>query len=313
MNENRERVLEAAAELFRSRGIEGISVAEIMEAAGLTHGGFYRHFESKDDLAAQACARAFEQALDRLVARRGNLERYTDSYLTERHRDRPEQGCPIACFAAEIGGSAAPVQASYVEGLTKYLALLAERMPRRAIALMSTLVGALLCTRDVSSIASSRGDPCVRRRALHASEEQTSSTVGEMTSAGGNRAVRAVAAASASLIVTGIRRRFGLFIISTTHVASPSSRPASRSGHPTGAAQFGSAYCGPPPRRSAGRRRHTAGFPRSRPRMQWTFVRSACYRAAPARSFSLLIRAAKTDAPGVRSQRSHQRRQQRRL
>jgi TetR/AcrR family transcriptional repressor of nem operon len=173
MNEHRERVLDAAAELFRSRGIEGISVAEIMEAAGLTHGGFYRHFESKDDLAAQACVRAFEQALDRLVARRGNLERYTDSYLTERHRDRPEQGCPIACFAAEIGGSAAPVQASYVEGLTKYLALLAERMPReRAIALMSTLVGALLLARatSVQSPKLSAEILASVRKALRASE-----------------------------------------------------------------------------------------------------------------------------------------------
>jgi len=152
MLEHRERVLDTAAELFRSRGIEGITVAEIMEAAGLTHGGFYRHFESKDDLAAQACARAFEQAVGRLVARRGNLTRYAESYLTERHRDRPGQGCPIACFAAEIVDSAESVQATYVDGLASYLALLSERMPReRAIALMSTLVGALLLARATSA------------------------------------------------------------------------------------------------------------------------------------------------------------------
>src|SRR5215471_2247478 len=140
MNENRERVLDAAAELFRSRGLEGVSVVEIMDAAGLTHGGFYRHFNSKDDLAAQACSRAFEQAIGRLISRRGNLERYTDNYLTERHRDHPGQGCPIACFAAEIGASADAVQSTYVDGLTRYIELLAEGMPReRAITLMSTL------------------------------------------------------------------------------------------------------------------------------------------------------------------------------
>jgi len=148
MNESRERVLDAAAELFRVRGLDGISVAEIMDAAGLTHGGFYRHFDSKDDLATQACSRAFEQAIGRLVSRRGNLTRYTDNYLSERHRDDPGQGCPIACFAAEIGDSANSVQATYVDGLTRYFELLAERMPReRAIALMSTLVGALLLAR----------------------------------------------------------------------------------------------------------------------------------------------------------------------
>jgi TetR/AcrR family transcriptional repressor of nem operon len=171
MNENRDRVLDSAAELFRSRGIEGISVAEIMEAAGLTHGGFYRHFESKDDLAAQACARAFEQALDRLVARRGNLERYTDSYLTERHRDRGA-GCPSHARRGDRR-HAEPVQASYVEGLTKYLALLAERMPReRAIALMSTLVGSLLLARatSVQSPKLSAEILASVRRALHASE-----------------------------------------------------------------------------------------------------------------------------------------------
>src|SRR5262245_54061513 len=119
MQQHRERVLDAAATLFRERGLEGIGVAEIMESVGLTHGGFYRHFRSKDDLAAQACARAFEQALGRLETRRGDLTRYTTNYLTERHRDQPGQGCPIACFAAEIAGTAAPVRAEFVDGLAR--------------------------------------------------------------------------------------------------------------------------------------------------------------------------------------------------
>ena len=100
MKEHRERVLAAAAELFRERGLAGVGVAEIMEAAGMTHGGFYRHFDSKDDLAAEACGRAFDDALERLERKRADLARYTDSYLTERHRDQPGGGCPIACFVA---------------------------------------------------------------------------------------------------------------------------------------------------------------------------------------------------------------------
>ena len=152
MQQHRERVLDAAATLFRERGLEGIGVAEIMESVGLTHGGFYRHFRSKDDLAAQACARAFEQALGRLETKRGDLTRYTTNYLTERHRDQPGQGCPIACFAAEIASTAAPVRAEFVDGLARYLDLLAERLPReRAIVLVASLVGALLLARATAA------------------------------------------------------------------------------------------------------------------------------------------------------------------
>jgi TetR/AcrR family transcriptional regulator, transcriptional repressor for nem operon len=152
MHEHRERILDAAAHLFRERGLEGISVAEIMETAGLTHGGFYRHFESKDDLASQACTRAFEQALGRLETRRGNLPRYAVGYLTERHRDQPGNGCPIACFAAQVAGSDASVQAAFADGLARYVEMLAERVPReRAIATVSSLVGALLLARATAA------------------------------------------------------------------------------------------------------------------------------------------------------------------
>ena len=153
MHEHREHILDAAATLFRERGLDGVGVAEIMEAAGLTHGGFYRHFASKDALAAQACGRAFEQALGRL-RRRSNVASHAIGYLTERHRDQPGQGCPIACFAAEIADSAAPVRTQFVDGLSRYLDLLAERLPRdRAIALVASLVGALLLARATAGEA----------------------------------------------------------------------------------------------------------------------------------------------------------------
>jgi TetR/AcrR family transcriptional repressor of nem operon len=154
MQDHREQVLAAAADLFRERGFDGVGVAEIMEAAGMTHGGFYRHFSSKDELAAEACGRAFGEALERLERKRGDLERYTDSYLTERHRDDPKAGCPIACFAATIDSSAAPIRAQFVTGLARYLDRLADSLPRaRAIALVSSLVGALLLARATASDA----------------------------------------------------------------------------------------------------------------------------------------------------------------
>jgi TetR/AcrR family transcriptional repressor of nem operon len=147
MQEHRERILDAAATMFRERGLDGVGVADIMAAVGLTHGGFYRHFASKDELAADACGRAFDQAVDRL-RHRGTVASHATAYLTERHRDQPGQGCPIACFAAAIADSAAPVRREFVAGLADYLDLLAERLPReRAIALIASLVGALLLAR----------------------------------------------------------------------------------------------------------------------------------------------------------------------
>src|ERR1700681_3532545 len=92
--ENRERILDAAAQLFRERGFDGIGVADLMKSAGLTHGGFYGHFSSKEDLIAQACARAIA---DSLVVWNRRADRATESpfsavttgYLTTKHRDYP--------------------------------------------------------------------------------------------------------------------------------------------------------------------------------------------------------------------------------
>ena len=92
--QNRERVLDAAAKLFRERGFSGVGVAELMHAAGLTHGAFYGQFGSKDDLMAEACARAFESSLERwrkAAARSPGdpLAAVVASYLSPSHRDEP--------------------------------------------------------------------------------------------------------------------------------------------------------------------------------------------------------------------------------
>src|SRR5437868_15523461 len=96
--QNRERILEVAAKLFREKGFDGIGVADLMKSAGLTHGGFYGHFSSKEDLMAQACARALTQSLSkwkRLADRAPDnaLSEITRAYLSTRHRDEPWRGC----------------------------------------------------------------------------------------------------------------------------------------------------------------------------------------------------------------------------
>src|SRR3954467_170975 len=104
--ENRESIIDSAARLFREHGFDGIGVADLMQNAGLTHGGFYGQFASKEDLAAQACERALEQSaarLDRVIAGHpeNTLEAVAASYLSKRHRDNPGDGCAFVALGAE--------------------------------------------------------------------------------------------------------------------------------------------------------------------------------------------------------------------
>src|SRR3954466_10199923 len=98
---NRERIVETAAQLFRQRGFDGIGVADLMKEAGLTHGGFYGHFSSKEELIAEASARALMRSLGVLskVAQRAPgdpLSAVAGAYLTSSHRDNPGAGCLLA-------------------------------------------------------------------------------------------------------------------------------------------------------------------------------------------------------------------------
>src|SRR5712671_5104880 len=104
---NRERILDAAAKLFRERGLDGIGVADLMKDAGLTHGGFYGHFGSKEELQAEACVLALTRQSDRwrgLLEREGGraLEAMLEGYLSKRHRDNPGAGCALATLGGDV-------------------------------------------------------------------------------------------------------------------------------------------------------------------------------------------------------------------
>jgi TetR/AcrR family transcriptional repressor of nem operon len=161
---NRTLIEEAAARLFKSQGLNAVSVANLMAEVGLTHGGFYGHFESKDELAAVACAKAFEQSEERWARR---IEHSTDSaaafvtivdgYLAHGRRNTMAEGCPAAALCADVAREPAgkPVRAAYIDGLRELVETLASlgKQPtdaaRRADALvqMSTLVGAVVLAR----------------------------------------------------------------------------------------------------------------------------------------------------------------------
>lgn len=160
--ENRERIIEVASKLFRERGFDGIGVADLMKSAGLTHGGFYGNFESKDDLILQACTRALDQSTDALkkVVEHGGkdaLNIVATTYLSPAHRDHPGAGCALAALGAEVARTSSPVRAAFtktirsaVELLTQIVTGKSKRAKReRSLVVYSSLVGALVLSRAV--------------------------------------------------------------------------------------------------------------------------------------------------------------------
>jgi TetR/AcrR family transcriptional repressor of nem operon len=159
--ENREAVLEAAARLFRERGFDGVGVDAVMAEAGLTHGGFYRSFGSKDALVAEACARGFRQIDDfwgGFAARPGKgLAAAAAWYLSRRHCDAPGDGCVMAALAADAGRCGPAARAVFTAGLERWVSHLARLLPhasearRREAALtkIATMVGAVAIARAV--------------------------------------------------------------------------------------------------------------------------------------------------------------------
>src|ERR1700744_6136215 len=105
--ENRRRILDAAAQLFRERGFENVTVAEVMSAAGLTHGGFYGHFDSKEDLIAEAMAHVVTPRPERSSE---EVHRYAKTYLSTGHRDDIGTSCPFSSLGTEVARSSPAVR-----------------------------------------------------------------------------------------------------------------------------------------------------------------------------------------------------------
>ena len=163
---NRDRIVDAATRLFRAKGFGGIGVADIMKAADLTHGGFYGHFASKDDLVAQASRRTLARSAanwQRLVAGAPD-EPYAallQNYLSARHRDEPAHGCAFAALSTDAARSGKAVRKTFAEGLERLIDILAQSVEgrskavrrRKAVAAMAGLVGALTRARAVGKAA----------------------------------------------------------------------------------------------------------------------------------------------------------------
>ncbi|MGQ0579253.1 MAG: TetR/AcrR family transcriptional regulator [Betaproteobacteria bacterium] len=167
--QNRERIIETAAQLFRERGFEGIGVADLMKEVGLTHGGFYGHFASKEDLIAEASALAFSRSLEawsKFAERTPDdpLSAIAGVYLTARHRDNPGGGCLLAALGSEVSRQGPAVRRAVTDNMRSVFDLLANLVRgksksakrQKVISAYATLVGAMVMARAVDDRALSQ-------------------------------------------------------------------------------------------------------------------------------------------------------------
>jgi len=163
------RIVAIAARRFREKGLAGFGIAELMKEAGLTVGGFYKHFDSRDDLVAEAVNSAFGGWKRRVEAAKSSglpvsYEKLIDEYLNEEHRDNPGTGCAFSALAPEIARSDKRTRAITSEQIRNDIQLIAALHPSRdkhtarskAILTFSALVGAMSLARAVSDEALSR-------------------------------------------------------------------------------------------------------------------------------------------------------------
>ncbi|WP_426419734.1 TetR/AcrR family transcriptional regulator [Bradyrhizobium genosp. A] len=157
--ENRDQIVEAAAALFRRHGFDGIGVADLMKAAGFTHGGFYNHFKSKDELAAAAANAAFKK-LDEETGRIKSVDGIIRRYISRQHRDEVATSCPAATLGGEAAHQNDDVKEIFAEGIENWISRLDKALgndgrevgrERRelAIILLTQAVGAVVLSRAI--------------------------------------------------------------------------------------------------------------------------------------------------------------------
>lgn len=158
--ENRQRILDTAAKLFRENGIHAVGVDAVMKGAGLTHGGFYGHFKSKSDLAEQALAHAMDDMM-KVDALNGSLEDFAKSYLSPDHRAAAGAGCTVAALGAELARLPEAERGPVTEHIRALIGLMEKLQAgngsavdrSRAVADVASFVGALVMARAVNDPA----------------------------------------------------------------------------------------------------------------------------------------------------------------
>lgn len=160
---NRETVINVASRLFREHGFDGIGLKDLMKGAGLTQGGFYKQFESKDDLAALASRRAMESATRRwssvAVSSADPLQGVIELYLSAGHRGETGDGCPLVALGSDAARQSEDVRKPFEDGIKAHLQVLEELLPasdsretrtQKAEIMLALMVGAVTLSRIVT-------------------------------------------------------------------------------------------------------------------------------------------------------------------
>jgi TetR/AcrR family transcriptional repressor of nem operon len=144
-----ERMVKEASRLFRERGFENVSVADVMTAAGLTHGAFYAHFASKEELQAAAVAYGQKVSLERVKRNKAkkNKGSYANRYLSPLHRDNPGDGCTMAALGQEVARSTPELKTAFERGLEEILSEAGDR--KEAIFQAAAMIGGIVLARAV--------------------------------------------------------------------------------------------------------------------------------------------------------------------
>jgi TetR/AcrR family transcriptional repressor of nem operon len=163
--ETHARIVKKASVRLREKGAHGIGVADLMKEAGLTHGGFYAHFDSRDALVIEAFAYAMDRSTERWrklvedVPPGRRLAMIADSYLSRAHRDDPGHGCAVPALAAEIARESPKARKAFAARLEQMIEMLAEQIPdapraaarKQAMATLATMVGTVVLARIAGS------------------------------------------------------------------------------------------------------------------------------------------------------------------
>lgn len=163
--ENREHIVKTASAMFRERGFDGVGVADLMAAAGFTHGGFYKNFGSKADLMAEASANSLAQSL--ISAEALSIKDFIDVYVSRAHRDARATGCTLAALCGDAARQSGDLKSAFAEGIESTLQSLSEKSPNgpdapageareQIIDLLARALGAIVLSRacpDDSALA----------------------------------------------------------------------------------------------------------------------------------------------------------------
>lgn len=173
---NREKVVDTASRLFRARGVEGVGIGEVMRECGLTHGGFYNQFDSKEALAAEACAASLARSVARwreVVTEAGEgdaAKAIAANYLSARNRDAPETGCALIALGPDAARRGGDLGDAFRRGFEELTGILQQSLPDRpreeALARMAQMVGAMVLARGVADMGLSDEILAAVRKAL---------------------------------------------------------------------------------------------------------------------------------------------------